>query len=173
MARGRAYDESDRASVFLALQVNKGNVARTHRDTGVPEQTIRDWKKQFETDGPPNLELVEEIRGDFLDSAERVRDKLIQSYEKALDGGKINPDKMPVHIGILTDKIQLLRGMATSRSEQSVALPSADQMRELAGGVFNAMLEAVSKQDERSQDIIEAEYSEVENNPKELSITKE
>lgn len=159
--------------MYLALQVNEGNVARTHRDTGVPEQTVRDWKAQFEKDGPPDLDVVAEIHHDFLETAERVRDKLIERYEQALDSGKINPDKMPIHIGILTDKVQLLKGMATSRSEGTVALPSAEQMKELAGGVFTAMLEAVSKQDERSTDIIEGDYEVVENKPKALLTTKE
>ena len=169
----RRYGEEDRAAVYLALQVNEGNVARTHRDTGVPEQTVRDWKGQFEKDGPPNLEVVSELHTDFLTTAERVRDKLIENYEKALDNGKISPDKMPIHIGILTDKVQLLKGMATSRSEGTVALPSPQAMRELAGGVFDAMLNAVSKQDERSSDIIDGDYEVVENKPKALSAAKE
>jgi transposase-like protein len=170
----RIYDERDRAAVYVALQANDGIASRAARDTGVPPNTVRDWKRQFEKDGPPDTTYVEDIRTDFLDDAQRVRDKLIKKYEEALDRGEVKADKMPVHIGILTDKVQLLKGMATHRTE-AVKLPSADQMRELAGGVFTAMLEAVSRQDERSQDIIEADYVEVENNPrKELSApTKE
>ena len=161
------YDETDRAAVYLTLQVNKGNVARTARETGVPEATVRDWKKRFETD-PPDLETTAEVLTDFTAKAERVRDKLLSQYEAALDAGKVNPDKMPVHIGIFVDKVQLLRGLATTRSEQVNGLPSAEQVRELAAGVFDAMRSALVQAEER-HNVIEGEFTEVENNPKELS----
>ncbi len=163
MARKRKYLESDRAAVYLALQVNKGNVARTAKETNVPETTVREWKKQFVTD-PPDLEVTEAVLTDFTTAAERVRDKLIQSYEAALDAGKVSPDKMPVHIGIFVDKVQLLKGLATSRQEQLNGLPSAEQVRELATGVFDAMRTALVNAEQREA-IIDGEFTEVVEQP--------
>lgn len=166
MARKRKYTDEDRAAVYVALQVNKGNVARTSKETLVPEATVREWKKRFVTD-PPDLETTEAVLSDFTTTAERVRDKLIKSYEAALDAGKVNPDKMPVHIGIFVDKVQLLRGLATSRQEQLNGLPSTDQVRELATGVFDAMRLALVKAEQREA-IIDGEFTEVVEQPEGL-----
>ena len=39
---GRAkYTEEDRAKVFVLLRTNDGNVKRTSREAGVPENTVR------------------------------------------------------------------------------------------------------------------------------------
>ena len=169
----RTYSERDRAAVYVALQINDGNVLRSSRETGVPEQTVREWKKKFETD-PPDLETTEAAASDFVEKAEEVRDLLLSEYLKALKAGKINPDKMPIHIGIFTDKVNLLKGLATSRREDVVGLPNAEQVRELAAGVFDAMRFALDSAKEREQDIIDVEFTEVENNPTlELSPPKE
>lgn len=154
----RVYNDGDKAAVWTALQVNKGNIAATHRDTGVPEQTIRDWKKQWEVEPPEFDEAVisAEIEG-FLQKAESVRDTLLEKYAAALAANKVSPDKMPVHIGIFIDKVQLLRGLATSRTENTVALPSAEEMKQLFRGMVAGALEA---QSERDGDIIDAELVE-------------
>lgn len=154
----RVYNDGDKAAVWTALQVNKGNVAATHRDTGVPEQTIRDWKKQWD-EVPPEFDeqvITAEIQG-FLQKAESVRDMLLEKYSAALAANKVSPDKMPVHIGIFIDKVQLLRGLATSRTENTVALPSAEELKQLFRGMVQGALEA---QNERDEDIIDVELEE-------------
>lgn len=165
MARVSNYTDADRAAVWVALQANEGNVARSHRDTGIPEQTIRDWKKRWK-DEPPEFEtgLVEVVNNSFIERAEHVRDKLLAKYEEAVDKGTVNPDKFPVHLAILDDKIRLHRGMATSRTEQTLALPRPDEIRAMFQGLVVGALEAAAN---REQDIIDVELVE-EQSVKEL-----
>lgn len=154
----RVYNDGDRAAVWTALQINKGNIAATHRDTLVPEQTIRDWKKGWEVEPPQFDEQVlnDEIAS-FLQKAESVRDTLLEKYAAALAANKVSPDKMPVHIGIFIDKVQLLRGLATSRTENTLALPSPQEMQQLFKGMVQGALEA---QNERDEDIIDVKLAE-------------
>ena len=85
---GRAtYTDADKAKVYVVLTTNDGNVKRTARETGVPENTVRRWKKWFEDNGPPNLEEVEAQAGDFVATANEVRFLAIESMvQKHYDG---------------------------------------------------------------------------------------
>lgn len=152
------YDEMDKAAVFVALRSNDGNIAATSRDTGIPEQTVRDWRKQFEVN-PPDLSLLEQVTNDFLTKAETVRDLLLEKYHEAVKANKIGPEKMPVHIGILTDKITLVKGITRQKAE-STAL-GQDQVKVLAAGLVQAVRDSLSMQSERENDIIEVEAEEI------------
>lgn len=147
----RIYTEEDRAAVYLTLEVNKGAVAPTSRDTGVPEATVRDWKNQFKTN-PPDITIVEEQRSEFIDKAEQIRDELMSQYFDALRRKEVKPDRMPVHIGIFVDKIQLLRHNARDKTEARLALPTADEAREMFKGLVAGALDMAR---ERDQDIID------------------
>lgn len=165
----REYNDEDRQAVWVTLQVNKGNVARTARDTHMPEQTVRDWKKAWEAEAPDfDPEIIEETVSVFTDRAERIRDLLMENYEKALRQGKISPDKMPIHIGIFVDKIQLLRGLATTRQEAKLALPSPEEARQLFEGVVKGALEMAKERDEALYDVDLGEQS-VKELPEETS----
>lgn len=159
----RQYTDSDKAAVYLALQVNKGAVAQSARDTEVPEQTIRDWKRKW-TSGewdPPEQEVLEGIVDDFVSDMERVRNKSLQMLENKLDD--VKPDKLATVIGILDDKIRLARGLATSRSESTLALPSEE---EVANRLLQGARLALEKAREREEDIIDVDLTE--QSPKEL-----
>jgi hypothetical protein len=154
----RAHTEEQRAAVWIGLQANNGNVARTSRETGVPKATIRDWKRKWD-DEPPTFEaaVLDVAHSDFVERAEAVRDKLLVIYEKAVDAGEVKADKLPIHIGILDDKVRLHRGLATSRSESTVALPKPEEVRELFSGLIRGAIEAAVARD---QDIIDVELVE-------------
>jgi hypothetical protein len=165
----KVYSDGDRAAVWVALQANENNVAQTSRDTGVPEQTVREWRNAWKKD-PPNFDavMVEQVHSDFLTVAESTRDLLMVKYREAVERGEVKPDKFPLHIAILTDKVNLLRGLATSRSESTLALPSPEETRKLAENLVSAVRGAIDKAQEREQDIIEVVDYVEEQAPKAL-----
>jgi transposase-like protein len=154
----RTYTDADRAAVVLALQVNQGNVARTARDTGVSESTVRDWKRVWDKDGPPEnvqAEAVEQAK-EFVAELEEVRNKTLSLLRDKLD--EVRPDKLATVFGILDDKYRLAIGLATSRSETVHALPSPEEAGELFVGMIQKALEA---QKQRSYDVeVEVEQAD-------------
>lgn len=154
------YTEQDRVAVYVALKTSEGNSAKVSRETGIPEQTVRDWKKSWDKDGGPPQELLDaaqHLSAEFVEQATSVRDILLEQYRAALQRGEIKPDKMPIHIGIFDDKIRLHKGLATSRTESVSALPNPEQIVSLLGAIAARAVEAADRRDE---DIIDAEVVE-------------
>ena len=40
------YTEEEKAKILAKLQANRGNIARTHLQTGVPERTLFAWRRE-------------------------------------------------------------------------------------------------------------------------------
>ncbi|MGE5596440.1 MAG: transposase [Hyphomicrobiales bacterium] len=142
MAGKSPYSEADKATVYTALLANDGNVKRTARDTGVPENTVRRWKKEFETN-PPSVEAVEAAKGDFLEDARRVRHKALLEIERQIDGREFKGAALVTVVGVLDDKITRVEGPVTKHQVDHVHhLPSADEARELLGGLLTGAIES-------------------------------
>ncbi len=154
MAPRRIYTDEDRARAYIVYTANGGNVKRTSRDAGVPSTTLRDWIKEWE-ENPPAVDLVEQAAGDFLADAERVRDKALVQLEAKL--GDATPSALVATVGMLTDKINLTKGLATSRNETVHALPSPAEMAEALTAAFQGALQAAKQRD---LEIIDAEVIE-------------
>lgn len=154
MASRRIYTDEDRARAYIVYTANGGNVKRTSRDAGVPSTTLRDWVKEWETD-PPAVDLVQQAAGDFLVDAERVRDAALATLEKKL--GDATPSALVATVGMLTDKINLTKGLATSRSETVHALPPPEEIAAALTAAFQGALQAAK---DRDQEIIDAEVIE-------------
>jgi transposase-like protein len=154
----RTYSDEQRAAVLLALEVNQGNIARTARNTGVPEATVRDWRDTWEREGvPPELMAVtEQIATDFVEAAEEIRDLAMADLKRQILAMEVKPAQLIATIGVLEDKIRLGKGLATSRSETVHTVDPAAIRAELESYVLSA-LEAEA---EREQDIIDAEWEE-------------
>jgi len=153
----RIYSDGERAAVYLSLAQSNGNIRRASRETGVPEQTIRDWKRQWEENGvPPEIEdaLVLEAEAS-LDRMERVRDKALALIEGRLHEHK--PRELATLFGILDDKIRLTKGLATHRTETVSALPSPEEMKALFQGM---VVGAIAAQTKREQEVIVVEQAE-------------
>lgn len=156
----RQYTDEDKAAVFTQLTVNKGNVLRTSRETGVPQQTVRDWKKEWETRGVPAPveEIAEEIAGEFVETALRVRDKALAQIELLIPDTRASDiQKLATIVGILEDKRRMAEGLATKRTEVTHTLPSPEEMRDLMSGFVSGAVEAAR---ERDAVIIDAEVVE-------------
>lgn len=144
--------------MFMALQVNKGAVATTSRDTGVPEQTVREWKQKWLKE-PPSFDdkVFETAQGDFIERTEYVRDLLLKQYTEAVERKEVKPDKMPLHMAILIDKVAMLKGIKNARAEPASSLPSPEHVRAMIQGAVQG---ALASAQEREQDIIDAEIVE-------------
>lgn len=162
----RTYSDEQRANVYFALQVNNDNIARTSRDTGVPEATVRDWRATWERDGvPPEvLNVSENIATDFVEAAEEVRDLALDELRRQIVAGEVKAAQLIATVGVLEDKIRLGKGLATSRSETVHAVDPAAIRKELEAYV----LDAINTEAEREQDIIDAEFEEI--TPKGLPV---
>lgn len=160
MAR-RTYTDQDRANVYVAMRVNDGNIARSSRDTGVPEATVRDWRDTWEREGGPSTEVLELAAGaatDFVIDATRVRDKALAELERQIDAKEVKPAQLIAAVGMAEDKIRLAKGLATSRSETVQKLPDPEELR---SKLAEYIIEALSKADERDEDIKHSEGAEI------------
>lgn len=152
MAARRIYSGEDRARAYVVFTANGGNIKRTARDASIPVTTLRDWVRDWEAGDIPDVSIVQQAAGDFLTDAERVRDKALAELERKL--GDATPSALVTTVGVLTDKINLTKGLATSRTETVHALPSPDEMAALVAGAFQAAIQAA---EQRDLEIIDAE----------------
>lgn len=158
---GRArYTEDQKKEVFLALTFNEGNVKKTARETGIPEQTVRNWKKEW-TGGaakPVSDEQLDEIRAAWVEKAIDVRAKLLLSIEADVDENALSPRDKLTAFGILDDKIARAQGLDRARSgEVHIHLPSPDELRQ---GLASLVVGAIQGVQQRTEDIIDAEIVE-------------
>lgn len=159
MARPSTYSAEDKARVQVALQANDGNVKRTARQTQVPEQTVRNWKQEWERKGT-SVEIsaaLPAIQDDFIQEAIDLRAKAAALLGMKLDAGEAKVGELNAVIGTLTEKILLLSGAATSRTESINTGPSPEEFGRALAGFLDA---AVTAQEQRNAEIIEAEYEE-------------
>ena len=165
------YTEADRARVYVALITNSpdgtlpnANVKRTARDTTVPENTVRSWKKMWIENGPPSQEEVEVAAGAFLDEAVELRGEALQAVRLKVklllkDPSKVKVAEMTTLIGVLDDKITRAQGLATGRVEHVHALPPGDQ---LVAPLLEAFAAVRQLTQQREEEIIDADYSVIE-----------
>lgn len=141
MAR-KTYTDKDRALVYAELAVNEGNIKRTARNLGMTTTTVRRWRDQWERTGVPDTVSAEVavVASDFLSEAIRIRGKLMNRLENLLDDEKVSSREVVTAIGILSDKIRAYEALEqVQKVEHSIALPPAEEIREL----FTGMLEGV------------------------------
>jgi transposase-like protein len=149
----RIYTDEDRARAFVVYTTNKGNIKRSVRDLGnIPESTLRGWVREWDENGPPDVSTVAEVAGEFVTDATRVRDKALIELENKLPTAK--PSELVATIGMLSDKINMAKGLATSRSETVHQLPPAEDIAKALGSALQAALQAAKGRD---MEIIDAE----------------
>lgn len=160
MAGKSQYTDDDRAAVLAVLEVNEGNVKRTARDTGVAEQTIRDWKKSWEREGVPATvqAALPAALEDFASRAESIREKMLDQLEAAVLNDKLSGRDLITGIGVLTDKLRISRGEATSRTDQTVE--HTVNYEEISKKVQEFMDRALSAGASRDVEIVDAEWHE-------------
>jgi transposase-like protein len=158
----RTYSTFDRSLVYYTLQSNAGNVKKTSRETGIPVATVRHWRDDWDQNGIPNevLEACQDIAAEFIDAAERIRHKALVLLEKRIEMDDLRGGEIVSTVAMLTDKINLSKGLATSRNEsqQTLQLPSKEEFKALVAGYIT---EVVSAAETRNAEIIDAELAEI------------
>lgn len=152
----RTYSDEEKAAAYVAWITNDKVMKRTARTTGIPEGTIRKWIADWEAYGPPNqqVELIGELASEFVEAAQTVRDEALIHLRAKLPNAKVS--ELVAAVGMLTDKISMARGLATSRTEHVQALPPAEEVAQVLGTALRQALQAAQ---ERDDDIIDVEVT--------------
>ncbi|HEX7002181.1 MAG TPA: transposase [Trueperaceae bacterium] len=114
MRKRRRYTDNDRATALAVLDSNGGNIARTARETGISQSTLRDWR---DDPHPDTAELRDQKRAALSDLWEEVARAYIA---RALDHAAVNDTTAQSAVtvaAIATDKLQLLLGKPTEISK--------------------------------------------------------
>ncbi len=145
----REYTPEEKAAALAALEANRGNLKRTARECGLPVTTLRRWDAEVGPDpgrtkdhggpsGGPDPEAnpartpkkhpptpvaaVEAARTILADELERaVRGMVGQFFDEAKLREAGLKDTATT-VGILIDKMRLLRGEATGHDSRSAGL---------------------------------------------------
>jgi hypothetical protein len=144
--RKRTYTETEKAAALAVLASNGGNTRKTAREFSltdggnVSESTLRGWR-----DNPLEMPAQE-----LVDEGKRALDVILESVVGKIARGLDRPEAIarilsrPVQgatvLGILVDKLRILRGEATAITE----------MRTLSG--FLATAKWLPEPDEKAED---------------------
>lgn len=92
--QGKPYDDRTRMRVIAYLSMNM-SIAEIHRQTGVAESTVRNWKKQFNEENPNALsELCAQKRAGFAAVAISDMEKAQRLLGRHLDIAEANGDEL-------------------------------------------------------------------------------
>lgn len=109
----RRYSDEDKATALAALDANGGNVYKTSRLLKIPQTTLQEWFNGRVNDTVPEIRMRKK---------EALADRLSEIAHQLIDAA---PDKMKTanlqqvftSLGITIEKLQLLDGEPTERSE--------------------------------------------------------
>lgn len=109
----KTYSDSEKAETLVALDLNGGNLSKTQRDTGVPINTIKDWRDGKVTDDVTKLRTGKKIELSqvFEDLAYKLTGALNEDTVAKMSG-----QQLMTSAGIAVDKMRLLRDQATTIS---------------------------------------------------------
>lgn len=144
--------------MYVVLSANDGNVKRTARETGIPENTVRRWRNEFKNE-PPSTDLVETAVTDFITDVEKTRNLSLQRiHERLASNDKKEQGTLPqlaTVFGVLTDKIDRAQGLVTKVEHEHRLNPS--DIREALVGFVQDMR---TLSESREEEIQEAEIIE-------------
>lgn len=167
MAGKSKYSDEERRRVYIALQVNDGQIKPASRDSGIPIATVRDWKRKWDTEGAPpevtDAQAISKAVDVFVEDATRVRDKALERLEAVIETAD-KPRDIATVIGILDDKIRLHKGLATSRTE-TLSVGIAGTPEQVQALFTNWAQKSVSDAATRVLDIDEVEAEIVDEQP--------
>jgi transposase-like protein len=156
----RTYTPEEQARVALLLQANEGNVKRTARETHIPPMTVRDWKLKWEAEGYPEpiVEALPAAVDDVTGYMDQARSLAVDVVIEKLREGKVSAKDAAWIASVFSDKINLIRGLATSRSE-TIQVAPVDH-KELARELATYVAATVEAAQVRHEEIEDAEWSE-------------
>lgn len=131
--RGKKYPQTDRARA-VGIALIEGS-AEASRKVGIPERTIQRW-----ADRPEMAELVARTKDQVAEEWWAIVQKGMRRVYDLLDSTD-DVQKVATSTAIVTDKMLLLRGEATSRTESTLLRGKTDHEQQLLADVLNRELE--------------------------------
>ena len=118
MAKRKRYDDKFRASAVVMLEAagypgKLGALSSTAKHLGIPDRTLSRWYNAEQN--PPPDKLVKEKRGELSDLLRREIDSALGAMDNARPDASYRD--LGTVAGILIDKLQLITGKPTERSE--------------------------------------------------------
>lgn len=115
----RRLTDHDKARIAVVLQANDGNIKGTARELGLAPATVRWYRDKWEREGMPKQieDRVPAIRNDFAKFAEDLRWELYEALAEKAQQRDLSGRDLIQGIAMLTDKINILTGKATTRTE--------------------------------------------------------
>ena len=117
----RTYSDSQVAEALAVVDACGGNVQRASQTTGVPRKTLAGWVSgQVQRVSAPEVidemvELRQEKRGDLAERMEEIVWQLAEAIPGKINDAPLN--QVAVSLGILIDKMRLLREESTAINE--------------------------------------------------------
>lgn len=125
----RRYSENDKAETLAMLDVNGGNIAKTHRQTNVPKATIARWR-----DGGVHQDVSKKCavkKEELHNIFENIAYKLTGAVNDS-NISKLNVQQLITSSAICVDKMRLLREQPININQNA---STADRFRK----IFNDM----------------------------------
>jgi hypothetical protein len=111
---------------------NEGNVYKTAKELGMPQNTLRAWRDSWEENGPPKKieKMVEGEINAFIMQAEEVIDLSLERMKALIPETDVkNIGALGTIVGILNDKVTRAKGLPTHKTEVVHKLPSPDEFK--------------------------------------------
>lgn len=124
--------EDEKSAALAALKANGGNVRKTARELGLPWSTLRSWRDNDRAVScTQKKEQAEQALADLYESLAREACGLLPSAMKRAEAKELG-----TIVGILTDKMQLLRGQPNSITKD-VSTYTPEQRRKRIDELLN------------------------------------
>ena len=109
----RQYSDEEKANALAVLAANGGDLRGTARSLGIPKSTLENWAAQRVSAAVS--ELADTKKKDLADELENIALKLVEAMPDKMQDATLQ--QIATSLGIAIDKMQLLRGKATERTE--------------------------------------------------------
>ena len=112
----RRYSDDEKAYALEILEVYRGNVDKAAKFLEIPARTLSHWAAG--QNRVPAVEVIQDTKREEMHEAlEKLAWKIVGAMEFTIEEADLRA--LTTSLGILIDKIQLLRGLATARTEIS------------------------------------------------------
>ncbi len=111
-AKRRHYSEEDKATALAVLAANNGDLRKTARDLGIPKSTLERW---IYIQNTVVSAIADTKKKELSTELEELAYKIVGVMPDKL--ASANLQQLATSLGITIDKMQLLQGRPTERSE--------------------------------------------------------
>jgi hypothetical protein len=138
MASHRTFTDDEVAGALATLQANGGNAKRTADTLGISRTTLRGWAGRHDNTPQPKQVSAELVRDKSVELANNLEALALKSVgladEKVVTASYKD---LLIGAGIAIEKVQLLRGRPTQRTESlKISLVVPGGLRSLARNVI-------------------------------------